>query len=95
MGTAYEEHYAAAHVNVCSVCHRKMPTCRLLSLHVQEAHDSFFAVHVSASTQLLPCLACITTTTSISNISSIVISSSGGNRRSSVRLSTALALPDV
>merc|ERR1719199_1923491 len=40
---AFESHYAAAHVNLCSVCGRVMPTCRLLSLHVQEAHDSFFA----------------------------------------------------
>eukprot|EP00960_Hanusia_phi_P068592 766886-Hanusia_phi.AAC.1 len=38
----FERHYAYAHVNICSVCKKNLRTCRLLGLHVQEAHDSFF-----------------------------------------------------
>eukprot|EP00961_Rhodomonas_salina_P211443 2854983-Rhodomonas_salina.2 len=51
----YEVHYASLHINVCSVCHRVMPTCRLLSLHVQEAHDSFFA-EMSKRENMYECL---------------------------------------
>ena len=38
----YERHYAHSHVNSCSVCKANFRTCRLLGLHVQETHDSFF-----------------------------------------------------
>ncbi|KAI9357237.1 hypothetical protein DFJ73DRAFT_657189 [Zopfochytrium polystomum] len=41
---AYERHYEIAHVNVCSVCRRVLPTARLLDIHLCEVHDSFFKV---------------------------------------------------
>ncbi|KAI8929309.1 hypothetical protein BC831DRAFT_396552 [Entophlyctis helioformis] len=44
---AYEAHYDAAHVNVCSQCHRILPTDHLLHLHLLEVHDSYFAVLAS------------------------------------------------
>jgi hypothetical protein len=40
----YELHYQAAHINNCSVCRRVFPSSRLLSIHLDEAHSSFFAV---------------------------------------------------
>lgn len=38
----FEDHYNARHTASCSVCSRVYPTSRLLSIHVSEAHDSFF-----------------------------------------------------
>eukprot|EP00743_Colponemidia_sp_Colp-15_P001276 GILK01001399.1.p1 GENE.GILK01001399.1~~GILK01001399.1.p1 ORF type:complete len:310 (+),score=31.71 GILK01001399.1:37-930(+) len=39
---AYEEHYRAAHVNVCSICHAVYPSVRWLEMHILEQHDAFF-----------------------------------------------------
>ncbi|KAJ3410409.1 hypothetical protein HDV05_003820 [Chytridiales sp. JEL 0842] len=38
----YENHYQTLHNNVCSQCKRTLPTARLLHLHIQEIHDSYF-----------------------------------------------------
>ncbi|KXS11101.1 hypothetical protein M427DRAFT_91979, partial [Gonapodya prolifera JEL478] len=40
----YEKHYTRVHTNRCAVCVRTLPTPRLLEIHVQECHDSWFAV---------------------------------------------------
>jgi len=39
-----EVHYAAVHRHSCSVCRRSLPSPHLLEVHIQESHDSFFAV---------------------------------------------------
>lgn len=43
----FEDHYSARHTACCSVCSRVYPTSRLLSIHVSEAHDSFFQAKVA------------------------------------------------
>lgn len=43
----FEDHYHARHTASCSVCSRVFPTSRLLSIHVSEAHDSFFQAKVA------------------------------------------------
>ncbi|KAL3624299.1 hypothetical protein CASFOL_033115 [Castilleja foliolosa] len=43
----FEDHYNARHTASCSVCSRVYPTSRLLSIHVYEAHDSFFQAKVA------------------------------------------------
>lgn len=43
----FEDHYNARHTASCSVCFRVYPTSRLLSIHVSEAHDSFFQAKVA------------------------------------------------
>ncbi|GKV50251.1 hypothetical protein SLEP1_g56963 [Rubroshorea leprosula] len=43
----FENHYNAHHTASCSVCSRVYPTSRLLSIHVSEAHDSFFQAKVA------------------------------------------------
>ncbi|KAL0867528.1 hypothetical protein ABMA27_008306 [Loxostege sticticalis] len=40
----YENHYNASHRYACSQCKKMMPSPHLLDLHIQESHDSFFAV---------------------------------------------------
>ncbi|OXU24672.1 hypothetical protein TSAR_007238 [Trichomalopsis sarcophagae] len=40
----YQLHYNDLHHLVCSECKKKRPTARLLEIHVQETHDSFFQV---------------------------------------------------
>jgi len=39
-----ETHYNAVHRHSCSVCKKALPSPHLLELHIQENHDSFFAV---------------------------------------------------
>jgi len=39
-----ETHYNAAHRHSCSVCKKALPSPHLLELHLQENHDSFFAL---------------------------------------------------
>ncbi|TPX64407.1 hypothetical protein SpCBS45565_g05898 [Spizellomyces sp. 'palustris'] len=41
---AYREHYREAHMLLCFVCGRILPTAYLLDVHLQEMHDSFFQV---------------------------------------------------
>ncbi|KAM7509774.1 hypothetical protein LguiB_008649 [Lonicera macranthoides] len=43
----FEDHYNARHTACCSVCSRVYPTSCLLSIHVSEAHDSFFQAKVA------------------------------------------------
>lgn len=43
----FEDHYNARHTASCSTCSRVYPTSRLLSIHVSEAHDSFFQAKVA------------------------------------------------
>ena len=40
----YELHYHDFHHFVCAQCKKSRPTPRLLEIHIQEAHDSFFKV---------------------------------------------------
>ncbi|CAI9777256.1 unnamed protein product [Fraxinus pennsylvanica] len=52
----FEDHYHARHTASCSVCSRVYPTSRLLSLHVSEAHDSFFQAKVARGFAMYECL---------------------------------------
>lgn len=52
----FENHYNARHTASCSVCSRVYPTSRLLSLHVSEAHDSFFQAKVARGYDMYECL---------------------------------------
>ncbi|XP_053617209.1 protein lethal(2)k10201 [Plodia interpunctella] len=40
----FESHYNSCHRYTCSQCKKVMPSPHLLDLHIQESHDSFFAV---------------------------------------------------
>ncbi|KAK7255596.1 hypothetical protein RIF29_29009 [Crotalaria pallida] len=50
----FENHYNARHTACCSVCSRVYPTSRLLSIHVSEAHDSFFQAKVARGYDMVP-----------------------------------------
>ncbi|KAL0555901.1 hypothetical protein IC582_004403 [Cucumis melo] len=52
----FEDHYNSRHAASCSVCPRVYPTSRLLSLHVSEAHDSFFQAKVARGYDMYECL---------------------------------------
>ncbi|XP_023211208.1 zinc finger protein 511-like [Centruroides sculpturatus] len=52
----FEAHYAQFHQNVCRLCKRNFPTNRLLTLHIQENHDSFFRLRVGKQNFLYECL---------------------------------------
>ncbi|KAK9221903.1 hypothetical protein WN944_010334 [Citrus x changshan-huyou] len=52
----FEDHYNARHTASCSVCCRVYPTSRLLSIHVSEAHDSFFQAKVARGYPMYECL---------------------------------------
>ncbi|GAV64265.1 hypothetical protein CFOL_v3_07783 [Cephalotus follicularis] len=52
----FEGHYTSRHTASCSVCSRVYPTSRLLSIHVSEAHDSFFQAKVARGYALYECL---------------------------------------
>ncbi|KAH3762908.1 Zinc finger protein 511-like [Pelomyxa schiedti] len=39
---AFDAHYNAAHRHVCSVCRARLPTARMVELHVLERHDAMF-----------------------------------------------------
>ncbi|KAK6928540.1 hypothetical protein RJ641_007131 [Dillenia turbinata] len=52
----FEDHYHARHTASCSVCSRVYPTSRLLSIHVSEAHDSFFQAKVARGHAMYECL---------------------------------------
>lgn len=41
---AFERHLFNNHRHRCSLCHKDLPTSRLLDIHISERHDSFFAV---------------------------------------------------
>ncbi|KAJ0172929.1 hypothetical protein K1T71_011105 [Dendrolimus kikuchii] len=40
----FENHYNASHRYTCGQCKKVLPSPHLLDLHIQEKHDSFFAV---------------------------------------------------
>ncbi|KAF5188966.1 Zinc finger protein [Thalictrum thalictroides] len=52
----FEDHYHARHSASCSVCSRVYPTSRLLSIHISEAHDSFFQAKVARGIPMYECL---------------------------------------
>ncbi|KAM3286828.1 zinc finger protein [Capsicum chacoense] len=52
----FEDHYATRHTASCSVCSRVYPTSRLLSIHVSEAHDSFFQAKAAHGFPMYECL---------------------------------------
>ncbi|CAM8962527.1 unnamed protein product [Rhodiola kirilowii] len=52
----FEDHYNARHTASCAVCSRVYPTSHLLSIHVSEAHDSFFQAKVSRGYAMYECL---------------------------------------
>ncbi|XP_020106416.1 zinc finger protein 511 [Ananas comosus] len=52
----FEDHYRTRHTASCSVCFRVYPTSRLLSIHVSEAHDSFFQAKVARGYPMYECL---------------------------------------
>ncbi|KAL1206043.1 hypothetical protein V5N11_018113 [Cardamine amara subsp. amara] len=52
----FEDHYKARHTAACSVCSRVYPTSRLLSIHISEAHDSFFQAKVARGYDMYECL---------------------------------------
>jgi hypothetical protein len=52
----FEDHYNARHTASCSICSRVYPTSRLLSIHVSEAHDSFFQAKVARGYAMYECL---------------------------------------
>ncbi|PRQ54278.1 putative transcription factor C2H2 family [Rosa chinensis] len=52
----FEDHYNARHTASCSVCSRVYPTSRLLSIHVSEAHSSFFQAKVARGDPMYECL---------------------------------------
>lgn len=52
----FEDHYRGRHSASCSVCSRVYPTSRLLSMHVSEAHDSFFQAKVARGYPMYECL---------------------------------------
>ncbi|KAL2171047.1 hypothetical protein VTG60DRAFT_3895 [Thermothelomyces hinnuleus] len=41
---AYEAHYRDQHSNRCAQCRKNFPSAHLLSLHIEETHDSFVQV---------------------------------------------------
>lgn len=52
----FEDHYNARHTASCSHCSRVYPTSRLLSIHMSEAHDSFFQAKVARGYAMYECL---------------------------------------
>uniref|UniRef100_A0A0E0MFN0 C2H2-type domain-containing protein n=1 Tax=Oryza punctata TaxID=4537 RepID=A0A0E0MFN0_ORYPU len=52
----FEDHYSTRHTASCSVCWRVYPTSRLLSIHISEAHDSFFQAKVARGFPMYECL---------------------------------------
>ncbi|PAN42532.1 hypothetical protein PAHAL_8G162600 [Panicum hallii] len=52
----FEDHYVTRHTASCSVCSRVYPTSRLLSIHVSEAHDSYFQAKVARGFPMYECL---------------------------------------
>ena len=51
----YDHHYESVHVHCCSFCGRVYPSAHLLSIHLEENHDSFFVV-MSEKKNMFQCL---------------------------------------
>lgn len=52
----YEAHYSSKHQLACSVCGRGFPSDRFLTLHLAEAHDSFFQARAARGLPVFECL---------------------------------------
>mmetsp|Transcript_13461 Transcript_13461/g.22457 ORF Transcript_13461/g.22457 Transcript_13461/m.22457 type:complete len:364 (+) Transcript_13461:48-1139(+) len=52
----YEEHKFKYHQHICSVCSRSFLTDRLLSIHISELHDHYFAAMVRKKKATYECL---------------------------------------
>lgn len=50
----FEMHYNTSHRYVCAECSKSLPSPRLLDIHIQETHDSFFQV-LSAKQPMYQC----------------------------------------
>jgi hypothetical protein len=53
---AWESHYEATHVFQCHACHEIFPCNRLLDLHLEERHDSFFVAALEHNRTGYKCL---------------------------------------
>eukprot|EP00898_Chlorokybus_atmophyticus_P005910 jgi/Chlat1/631/Chrsp103S08591 len=53
---AFEQHYDTQHRAACSVCRRVFPTQRILSIHMSERHDSYFAAMAARGMKVFECL---------------------------------------
>ncbi|ORY20051.1 hypothetical protein LY90DRAFT_434665, partial [Neocallimastix californiae] len=51
----YEAHYSLTHRYYCSICNVTLMTEKLLNIHLQEVHDSFFEV-LSQRRNMYQCL---------------------------------------
>ena len=51
----YDHHYESVHVHCCSFCGKVYPSAHLLSIHLEEHHDSFFVV-MSEKKNMFQCL---------------------------------------
>lgn len=53
-----DAHYEESHIFQCRECYAILPSDRLLDLHLEEAHDSFFAASVERGRARYACLVC-------------------------------------
>ena len=53
-----DAHYEESHIFQCRECYAILPSDRLLDLHLDEAHDSFFAAAVERGRARYSCLVC-------------------------------------
>ena len=53
-----DAHYEESHIFQCFECFAILPSEKLLDLHLQEAHDSFFAAAVERGKAKFSCLVC-------------------------------------
>ena len=49
------QHYLCRHVHVCEVCRLVLPREHLLTMHILERHDSFFAT-MAAQQPMVVCV---------------------------------------
>ena len=62
-----DAHYEESHIFQCFECFTILPTAKLLDLHLEEAHDSFFAAAVERGKAKFSCLVCDEAFDSIQN----------------------------
>ena len=53
-----DAHYEECHIFQCRECYAILPSGRLLDLHLEEAHDSFFAAAIERGRARYSCLVC-------------------------------------
>ncbi|KAI6250589.1 hypothetical protein HI914_00646 [Erysiphe necator] len=51
----YNVHYAKEHTNRCLVCFKNFPTDHLLSLHIEENHNSLFVIKKERGNKMYAC----------------------------------------